>query len=115
VPPIKRLLPLALLLILLAIPADASAALQRCSVPEGFTTGPFFVDQVKKRGMSCRTARRQVKRWGNTRACVYPDGPRDRVCRAGGYRCVSRDIRGFEGSRISCRARGRAVGFRIGV
>jgi hypothetical protein len=114
VPPIKRLLPIALLVVLVSIPADASAALQRCSVPEGFTTGPFFVDQVKKRGMSCRTARRQVKRWGNTRACVYPDGPRDRVCRAGRYRCVSRDA-GYESSRISCRARGRAVGFRIYV
>jgi hypothetical protein len=118
--PLRILLPIRLVAALLAVPVPVSAdtgasRLKRCPTPRGFTTGPFFADQVRARGVSCRTARAQVKRWGRTRDCVYPDGPRDRVCRAGRYRCVTRDVPGFEGGRATCkRGKRRAVGFRFG-
>jgi hypothetical protein len=108
---------LAALLIVLPATAHAAdadaAALKRCATPRSFTTGPFFADQVKARGISCRAARAQVKRWGNTDNCLMPDGPNDHVCRAGGYRCVTRSV-AYETSRARCTARGRAVGFRFG-
>ncbi len=110
---------LALLAIALTLPAGARAdagasALKRCATPETFMTGPFFADQVKARGVSCEAARRQVKRWGRTDDCVMPDGPKDRVCRTGGYRCVTQRL-GYELSRARCTAgKRRAVGFRFG-
>ena len=117
---LSRLAPLALIALTLVLPSvahatpDAAAsALKRCATPRGFTTGPFFADQVKARGVSCRSAREQVKRWGRTDNCVMPDGPKDRVCRAGGYRCVTRSV-AYETSRARCTASGRAVGFRFG-
>jgi hypothetical protein len=108
----------ALVAIAFALPAGAhadagAAALKRCATPRSFTTGPFFADQVRARGVSCAAARRQVKRWGRTDDCVMPDGPKDRVCRTGGYHCVTRSV-GYETSRGRCIAKGRAVGFRFG-
>jgi hypothetical protein len=78
----------ALVAIAFALPAGAhadagAAALKRCATPRSFTTGPFFADQVRARGVGCAAARRQVKRWGRTDDCVMPDGPKDRVCRTG--------------------------------
>lgn len=92
-----------------------AAKLKRCHTKPGFRTGPFFADQVKARGVSCTAARKQVKKWGNTNSCVYTDGPEDRTCRAGKYRCTYRQLRNFEGGRTTCkRGKKRAVGFRFG-
>ena len=120
----RRLLPIVARAALLAVPAtgagadagEATAAkLKRCPTKSGFMTGPFFADQVRARGVSCRTARKVVKRWGNTNSCVAPSTPSDRTCRAGRYRCTYRDIQGFEGGRTRCtRGKRRAVGFRFG-
>jgi hypothetical protein len=112
--------PFALLALALASSSGAhadshaqAAALKRCPTPRSFTTGPFFAGRVKARGVSCRVARRQVKRWGRTDDCVAPANPRDRVCRAGGYRCEYRRV-GYELGRVRCTAPGRAVGFEFG-
>jgi hypothetical protein len=101
---------------LLALPAPASAAkLKRCHTNEGFMTGPFFADQVKARGVSCRTARKVAKGWGKRNSCVAPPSPSDKTCRVGRYRCTYRDVKGFEGGRTRCtRGKSRAVGFRFG-
>ena len=90
----------------------ASAALKSCPTPRSFTVGPFFADQLRARGVSCRKARTVAKRWGNCRF----SGRNDRVCRVRGrYVCRYRDIRGFEGGRTTCKAgTSRAVGFRWG-
>ena len=110
----------AVLLAAVALPSAAAgqeagaAALKHCSTPRSFTTGPFFADQVRARGVSCDAARAQVKTWGRTKDCVMPDGPKDAVCRAGGYRCVTRDI-AYETLRARCtKGKRRAVGFRFG-
>lgn len=110
----------ALVLAALAPPSTATgqsasaATLKHCPTPRSFTTGPFFADQVRARGVSCDAARAQVKTWGRTDDCVMPDGPNDHVCRAGGYRCVTRDI-AYETSRARCtKGKRRAVGFRFG-
>jgi hypothetical protein len=94
--------------------ASATAAAKRCATPTGFMAGPFFVDQVRARGVGCRAARRLVKRWGRTDDCIMPSGPSDRVCRVGSYRCVNRDA-GYESFRTTCKSgRTKAVGFRAG-
>jgi hypothetical protein len=98
-----------------APPAAAQDAFERCATPRDFTTGPFFADQVQARVVSCRSARRFVKRWGRTRDCVMPRGPNDHVCFVRGYRCVTRQV-GYETLRATCKRRGtrRAVKFRFG-
>jgi hypothetical protein len=99
-----------------APPAAAQDGFERCATPRDFTTGPFFADQVKARVVSCRAARRFVKRWGRTRDCVMPrGGPSDKVCFVRGYRCVTRQV-GYETLRAGCKRRGtrRAVKFRFG-
>lgn len=110
-----------LVLAAVALPNDAvadpqagAASLKSCHTARGFMTGPFFADQVRARGISCDAARTQVKRWGETDDCVMPDGPKDHVCRAGGFRCVTRSI-GYETLRARCtKGKRRAVGFRFG-
>jgi hypothetical protein len=101
----------------LAAPAGAepaSAAAKSCATPAGFRGGPFFVDRLRARGVSCRAARRLVKRWGRTDDCMMPSGPSDRVCHVGSYRCVYRDA-GYESFRTTCKSgRSKAVGFRAG-
>lgn len=95
------------------VPATAATP-KRCATPTGFMAGPFFADQVRARGVGCRTARRLVKRWGRTDDCIMPSGPSDRVCRVGSYRCVNRDA-GYETFRTTCKSgKTRAVGFRAG-
>ena len=56
------------------------AKLKGCHVKDSFMTGPFFAWRVRKRGMTCRAARTQAKKWGDTRPCVYTDGPNDHTC-----------------------------------
>ena len=116
---LSRLAPLALIALALVLPsvahatpdADASA-LKRCATPRSFTAGPFFADQVKARGVSCRSAREQVKRWGRTedpRHARRSQGPG--LPSQGGYRCVTRSV-AYETSRARCtrqRARGWAA------
>ena len=93
---------------------SAAAAAKSCPTRPGFTGGPFFVDQLRARGVTCRAARRLVKRWGRTDDCMMPSGPSDRVCRVGSYRCVYRDA-GYESFRTTCKSgTTRAVGFRAG-
>ena len=78
--------------------------------------GPFFTDTLRARVVSCRSARKFVRRWGNTSDCVMPrGGPSDDVCRVGRYRCVSKQ-KGYELSRARCKRKGtfRAVGFNFG-
>lgn len=97
-------------------PAAAQSGFERCSTPRDFRAGPFFADQLQARVVSCRSARRFVKRWGRTRDCVMPrGGPSDRVCFVRGYRCVTRQV-GYETLRATCKRRGtrRAVKFRFG-
>lgn len=101
---------------LAAAPAQAQTGWERCATPRGFMTGPFFVSEVHARVVSCRAARRFVKRWGRTRDCVMPrGGPSDRVCFVRGYRCVTHQT-GYETLRAGCKRRGtrRAVKFRFG-
>jgi hypothetical protein len=94
--------------------APPAAAAKRCSTPAGFRGGPFWVDQLRARGVGCPAARRLVKRWGRTDDCMMPSGPSDRVCQVGSYRCVYRDA-GYEAFRTTCKSgRSRAVSFRAG-
>ncbi len=121
----KRLtLALALVIVLVTAvgPSGASAAssVKRCSTPSGFTTGPFFADTVRVRGVTCANGRKLVSRWGRTSDCVKPKGgPSDRTCRVARYRCTYRQIGGAESEvgRTTCKRRGtrRAVGFNFGT
>jgi hypothetical protein len=107
----RRLLPLLVLAALLAMPGSASA-LKGCPTRDSFTAGPYFADQVRARGVSCRTARRQVKRWGNAQRCY--NRPSNNSCVVRGWHCSTRTI-GYETSRARCtRGKRRAVGFRFG-
>ena len=116
----RSLLLLALLALATALAAPGATAggepataakLKGCPVKDSFMTGPFFAWRVRARGMGCRAARTQAKKWGDTRPCVYSDGPNDHTCRAGGYRCVTRDV-GYEGGLTRCVRKGRAVSWR---